>query len=280
MLERLLRELERQQVGGGITFSIVVADNDAQQSARASVTAFARASRIETIYCCEPRNNIAMARNKTLEHAKGDYIAFIDDDEFPSTSWLSLLVKTCEEHDAAGVLGPVRPYFDEPPPRWVIEGRFCERPEHPTGRVMHWEESRTGNLLFRRRLLDGLSQPFDPTFGSGGEDMDFFRRMAEAGCVFVWCNEAVAFESVPPVRLKRSYMLRRALLRGKNILKHSSGAGRFVAVSLIATPLYAAILPITLFFGHHHFMKYSIKFCDHAGRLLALVGMNPIDKRP
>ena len=34
-------------------------------------------------YCVEPRQNIALARNKALQNAEGDLIAFIDDDEFP-----------------------------------------------------------------------------------------------------------------------------------------------------------------------------------------------------
>lgn len=280
MLRKLLDELGRQQTGDSITYSIVVADNDAQKSAQATVADFARTSRVKTVYCCEPRQNIALTRNKALEHAEGDYFAFIDDDEFPASEWLLRLLQTCEEHNAAGVLGPVRPHFDEPPPRWIVNGGFCERPEHPTGRVMQWTECRTGNVLFRNRVLEGLAQPFDPKFGTGGEDMDFFRRMTERGLKFVWCNEAVAYETVPPERLKRTYMLRRALLRGKNILKHSSGPARFIAVSLVAAPLYVLVLPFTLFLGHHCFMKYSIKLCDHAGRLLALAGMNPVDKRP
>jgi len=39
--------------------------------------------------------------------------------------------------------------------------------------------------------------------------------MIERGHAFVWCNEAVVYEVVPPVRWRRTFMLRRALLRGK-----------------------------------------------------------------
>ena len=34
------------------------------------------------------KQNIALARNKAIENAKGDFIAFIDDDEFPLDQWL------------------------------------------------------------------------------------------------------------------------------------------------------------------------------------------------
>ncbi len=279
LLEKLLHELARQKTGGKFTFSIIISDNDSKQSARPVVEKFAAASPVKTIYCAEPRSNIALARNKALEHAKGDYVAFIDDDEFPLPDWLAEMLKACENYQAAGTLGPVRPHFDLTPPKWIIQGRFCERPEPATGKIMDWEESRTGNLLFRRSLLAGLLQPFDPQFGNGGEDKDFFMRMTQQGHVFRWCNEGVVYEAVPPSRLTRSYMLKRALLRGKNILKHPTNRARMLATSFVATPVYCLVLLPALIAGHHHFMKYCIKLCDHVGRLLAFVGINPVDER-
>jgi glycosyltransferase involved in cell wall biosynthesis len=279
MLLRLLEALDRQQTGNEFTFSVVVADNDSAESARQSVEQFSRNSSLKVIYCVEPRQNIALARNRALAHSEGNFIAFIDDDEFPASDWLQELLATSEKYHADGVLGPVRPHFELPPPRWIIRGRFCERPEHETGRKMPWDECRSGNLLFRREILDGIAQPFQAEFGTGGEDMDFFRRMDERGHLFVWCNKAIAYETVPPSRCRRSYMLKRALLRGKNILKHPSGAWHFIPVSVAAVPLYLLFLPITIALGHHWFMKYSIKLCDHGGRLLAIVGLNSITER-
>jgi len=279
LLLKLLREVERQETGGLFTYSIIISDNDREQSARPVVTEFAARSRIPTTYCSEPRPNIALARNKALENARGDFVAFIDDDEFPLPDWLLMMFKTCEAQKRAGVLGPVRPYFDQPPPEWIIKGKFCERPEHPTGRVMDWEESRTGNLLFRRSILADSQLPFDPNFGTGGEDKDFFMRMTQQGHTFCWCNEGITYEEVPPSRLTRSYMLKRALLRGRNILKHPTGRVRMLGTSLVAVPLYSLILLPALILGHHHFMKYCIKWCDHLGRLLAFVGINPVAER-
>ena len=101
-------------------------------------------------------------------------------------------------------------------------------------------------------------------------------RMMERGCVFVWCNEAVAYEVVPPVRWKRSFMLRRALLRGKMSLNHKTVARVGIVKSIVAVSLYAIALPFLLLLGQHSFMKYLIKLCDHAGRILAFLGINPI----
>src|SRR5262245_8690444 len=177
LLKGLLDKLEQQRTDNQFVYSIIVADNDAQLSARPVVAAFAAKSQIEVTYCSEVRQNIALARNKALEHSKGNFIAFIDDDEFPDPDWLLMMLKTCEYYQAAGILGPVRPHFEELPPRWLIKGGFFERLEYPTGRIMDWEESRTGNLLFRRSILDGVPVAFKPEFGTGGEDKDFFMRM-------------------------------------------------------------------------------------------------------
>src|SRR5690348_3212330 len=275
-LARLLAGLAGQQTENQFSYSIVVADNDRTETAKTVVSEFRSRSDIETIYCVEPRQNIALARNRALAEAKGDFIAFIDDDEFPQRDWLLLLFKICNQFKAAGVLGPVKPHFDIEPPPWIMRGGFFERPEHPTGFVINWWQGRTGNLLFRRQIIAGMSEVFREEFGSGGEDRNFFMRMIQEGCVFVWCNEAVVYEAVPAVRWKRSFMLRRALLRGKSSMNHPGFGLAKIAQSLIAVVLYSLALPFLLVSGQHNFMKYLIKLCDHAGRILAFLGINPI----
>ena len=274
-LKRLLEELGGQDTGGLFTYSIVVADNDHLQSAKAVVRDFAAASSIPITYCVEPRQNIALARNKAIKNANGNFVAFIDDDEFPTKRWLLTLFKACNEYDVDGVLGPVKPHFDEAPPRWVVEGKFYERPTYPTGFVIDWRKGRTGNVLLKKRIFAADAQPFRPEFLTG-EDQDFFRRMIEKGHVFIWCNEAVAYEVVPPVRWKHTFMLRRALLRGTVSLLHPTFGALDIAKSVIAVPAYTAALPFALVLGHRRFMTCLVKLFDHLGRLLALLGINPI----
>jgi len=279
LLVRLLEGLHCQQNNGQFNLSVVVTDNDSQASARGIVSAFTARSGLPVAYSIEPRQNIALARNEALRHASGEFVAFIDDDEFPATDWLARMLAACRSYEAAGVLGPVRPHFDEPPPSWIIRGGFCERPEHLTGHIMDWRDCRTGNVMFRRSILEGECEPFRAQFGTGGEDVDFFMRMARRGHVFRWCNEGVAFETVPPQRWTRRYMLRRAMLRGRNTMKRPGGKLRLLTKSLVAAPLYTLVMPFALLFGQHVFMKYCIRFCDHVGRLLAAVGMNPVSAR-
>lgn len=277
LLKRTVESVSSQLVGGIFTFSIVVADNDKAESARTVVEEVASRVPIDVKYCVEPQQNIAMARNKAVENAKGDFIAFIDDDEFLANDWLVPLFKTLKEFNADGVLGPVNPYFDTGAPNWVIKGGFYDRPIHPTGMTLQWRNCRTGNVLLKRALFSGDSRPFKPECLSG-EDQDFFRRKIEEGKSFVWCHEAAVLEVVPAVRWKRSFLLRRALFRGVFAQRNHGLQPLRVLQALISTPLYAVMLPVALALGQATFMKCLFKLSYHTGRLFALFGFNPISQ--
>jgi succinoglycan biosynthesis protein ExoM len=274
-LKRLLEELGGQDTDGLFTYSIVVADNDLSESAKPVVDDFTAVSPIPVTYCVEPRQNIPLARNMAVENATGDFVAFIDDDEFPTKRWLLTLFKACIEYDVDGVLGPVKRHFDEVPPKWIVKGSFYQRPTYPTGLVIDWKKGRTNNVLLKKRIFSAGARPFRPEFRTG-EDQDFFRRMIEMGHVFIWCNEAVAYEVVPPIRWRRTFILRRALLRGTVSLLHPTFGARDIFKSFIAALVYTAALPFALVIGHHRFMALLEKLCEHIGRLLALLGINPV----
>jgi succinoglycan biosynthesis protein ExoM len=273
-LSRLLCELARQDTAGAFTYSIVIVDNDQLRSAEPVVGAHTAGSAIPIRYHVEPRQNIALARNKAVLNAHGDFIAFIDDDEFPVSEWLLCLFSTLREYGADGVLGPVKPYFRDCAPGWVREGGFYERPLHPTGMRLVWSQCRTGNALIKSAVFTEEKQPFNPECLSG-EDLDFFKRLLDKGRVFLWCNEATAYEDVPPARCKRFFLIRRALFKGFFSLRHRRSTLP-IATSLIAAPTYAVAAPFAFIFGQAQFMKCVFKSCYHAGRLLSLVGINPI----
>jgi succinoglycan biosynthesis protein ExoM len=294
LLKHLLECLQTQKTQGQFTYSVVVSDNDAAESARPVVTAFLASSHLPVAYCVEPQQNIALARNNAVRHATGEFIAFIDDDEFPAEAWLQNLYNACISHQVAGVLGPVKSHFETQPPRWIIDGKFFDRPSYPTGHTMNWTACRTGNVLFRRSILASANEtsasaastpttsaaaPFASQFDTAGEDVDFFRRMMQQGHKFIWCNEAVAYEIVPASRCRRSYLLRRALLRGSNFPKHPSDRLSNVARSLAAVPCYTVALPVLALFGQHIFLRYLIKLLDHSSRLLAYAGLPLVSQR-
>lgn len=279
LLRRLLSKLEEQETEGIFDYSIVIVDNDRSETARQTVESYARQSKISISYYVEPQQNISLARNKSIENSKGDYIGFIDDDEFPVEQWLLNLYQAINRYNSDGILGPVLPHFEEEPPVWVLRGHFFDRPTHPIGHVLGWKNTRTGNALLRRDIFKGDRKWFDPAFGSGGEDRNFFRKKIEEGHVFVWCNEATVFETVPAKRWKRTVLLKRALLRGKMALDTTRSRPVGVLKSTVAIAIYTGCLPLFFVWGHHVFMKYLIKDCDHLGKVFALFGIDWVKEK-
>lgn len=265
----------------GFTYSIVVVDNDAEQSASGTVRERSLSSAVDLIYAREDEPNISRARNKAVATARGEYIAFIDDDEVPESSWLLKLYEACETFSADGVLGPVLPHFAKPPPTWLAKSGLCARSTFPTGtRLNSTKHLRTGNILLRRSLFDGLESPFDPRLGrSGGEDADFLGRMLKVGRSFVWCQEAPVYETVPIERQTLNYHLRRGLLRGVTEADKEAPLSFGTAKSIFAVVLYAATLPVLFVLGYHLFARYLVRCCDHLGKLLAHLGLRLAHER-
>ena len=281
LLERLLAGLSNQVTRGRFWYSVVVVDNDRLQSARITVSTIAEKAPVDITYVSEPEKNISLARNRAVQNAMGNYLAFIDDDEFPGEDWLLNLYNTCQMSNADGVLGPVLPHYEVEPPEWVVKGRLHSRNEFKTGTILrNSKDTRTGNVLLAMMIFDKMQDPFDLQFGrTGGEDTEFFRRMMGEGRVFAWCNEAPVYENVPPERMKRSYLLRRALLRGTVTGRSQSFSVLGTSKSILAFCLYVLSLPVLQLAGHHLFMKYLVKSCDHIGKILATFGIIIVDER-
>jgi succinoglycan biosynthesis protein ExoM len=279
LLADLLRGLLNQATEGRFTYSIVLVDNDRNESARSTVEQFRDAPAGLISYFVEPEQSIALARNKAVAHATGNYVAFIDDDEIPSNDWLLKLHEALMKFQVDGVLGPVKPHFAVMPPKWALKAGVFDRPNsqnYASGSVLHWNQTGTGNALIHRRVFDDVEGPFEAAFSGGGEDIDFFRRAIVGGKTFVWCCEAVAHETIPVERTSVSFQVRRALLRGKASLATAAGRPLGILKSLVACGAYTLLLPAALVAGRHIFLRYLVKDCDHLGKLLAFAGIDVV----
>lgn len=279
MLERLLDRLSKQETQNRFKISVVVVDNDSNRSAWPAVNKYGHQTDGVIEYYNEPQQNIALARNKAIAHARGAFVALIDDDEWPDYNWLGLLYDHILLYNADGILGPVLPYFDSLPPDWVIKAKIFDRPTHQTGHVMEWYHTRTGNTLLKKAIFANNQEWFNPSFGSGGEDRDFFKRKIQEGFTFIWCQEARVFESIPPRRWRRTVLIKRALLRGKMAVQTSNHNLISMCRSIIAILIYTAMLPFLIILGHHQFMKYLIRGCDHLGKVLSYIGLDVVKEK-
>jgi succinoglycan biosynthesis protein ExoM len=285
LLQRLLGRLQDQASENKFTYSIVVVDNDLRMSAKQIVRDISNKSAISIEYFVEPEKGYSTARNKLVENAKGDYIAFIDDDEFPGDTWLLHLYETCIECKAAGVLGPVKAHFEKDPPIWLVKSKLCDKPGYKlkTGSILDSSNTRTSNVLIASYLFGDKDNRFNQEFGeTGGEDVDFFKRMIKKGFTFVWCADAPVYETVPEERWKKAYFLRRALLQGGVDTRYGVSAKHKVHIfikTVTASILYTISLPFLRVAGEHIFMKYLVKDCHHIGRLFAMCGIMLVTER-
>jgi succinoglycan biosynthesis protein ExoM len=280
MLNHLLAELQHQETDSLFTYSAVVVDNDANKTAAATVEGLRTTSAIRIDYFNEPEQNIALARNKAVESAKGNYIAFIDDDEFPTATWLLHLHKSITAYQCDGILGPVRPHYPDGCPDWLVKSKLCERPEHETGTVLSWGETRTGNVLLRKQIFDeDENNRFGPEFGrSGGEDIEFFKKMMEAGKVFIWCNEAPAYETVPPERWDKEFYKQRFLRIGGLVgekIRQRETIPRCTYSLLKSIAWIAAMgisLPLARCAGAHLYVRALTKIMYNVGLIAGFMG--------
>lgn len=245
-LQRALDGLWKQVGLALAEVTVLVVDNDASGSARAVVDQNSAPPGWVLHYVIEPQPGVSHARNRCLSESRTDLIAFFDDDEVPEADWLSTLLETRKETGADAVFGPVISRFETSPPAWMAGCTAHKRPRHPTGSVVDWENSRTGNVLLDRRLIALAGGGFDVRFATfGGEDALFFARAECAGAKLIWCDEAVIVEDVPATRMRLIWVLERSFKGGQTWVRiraeFSRGIWLPMALRGAASALFAAI---------------------------------------
>lgn len=277
-LQWLLGCLRQIQVPSGSRIEVVVVDNDPSMSAESVVSEAQIGFPWPLRYFCEARRGVGFARNRCVSEAQGEWVAFIDDDEYPISDWLVQLLQCAAAFSADGVFGPVVAEFESPPPRWIHSSGFHSRPRFATGSSLGWGDCRTGNVLFRRRLFLDLGA-FDPRFSaSGGEDSEFFWRCIEGGARMVWCDEAVVRERVPTIRMSRAWMLRRAFSGGRIFARLRASRGGKVSLlgdvlwGLLGVVAYSPLALVACCIALPTAIVHQRKLAGSFGKISALFG--------
>ena len=69
--------------------------------------------------------------------------------------------------------------------------------------------------MLRRQVVGNNETWFDPALGlTGGSDGRFLSGRVERGCLFVWCDEGVVFETVAEERWPAEFYLKRSFRIG------------------------------------------------------------------
>ena len=213
-LSETLASLAHVIVPPDVRLGIIVADNDAEPSARARVEAAKTRLAMDVRYVHCPAGNISIARNACLDNSSADFLAFVDDDETVEPQWLDRLLTEAEKENADVVLGPVRALYAADAPGWMRRGDF-----HSTRPVWLGGEIRTGytcNVLMRLAAPSIAGRRFDLALGrSGGEDTIFFDQVHAAGGRIAFASEAWVDEPVPASRATFPWLARRRLRMGQ-----------------------------------------------------------------
>ena len=272
-----IRALGRQEGCESIAMRLVVADNAPDDSARAAIAASARAAGLAIHYVHAPANNISVARNACLDAATAEWIAFLDDDEIPSPLWLAALLAEAAGGGWDVVLGPVIAIYPKGAPRWLAAGDFhSTRPVRVRGAI---ETGYAGNVLIRGAAIARASLRFAPELGrTGGEDVDFFYRLRDAGACIGYAQMAVAYEPVTDERANLLWLVARRFRAGQTHGARQRRRGR------LAWPLALAAAKAAICAGGAALLlpfavprnRFLIRGALHAGVVARLMGVREI----
>ena len=160
---------------------------------------------------------LSNARNRALREARGDYLIFMDDDESPDPEWLRAFETLIRQHAPDAFGGRIEVLFEGERPPWLVNELLGFLGQLNYGDVpIPLTHSGTpfygGNFGIRRALCDSVGD-FDPVLGrkgannTGGEDVDFCRRVLAGGFSVWWTPHAIIFHRIEALKLKRSYFL-------------------------------------------------------------------------
>lgn len=275
-LARLIDSLARQKLPAGLVVEVVLVDNDPEGSAFRAPDRATHAGSLPIRWRHEPAGDIARARNRCVEAARGRWIAFVDDDESAHEIWIAAYAWLAERVEADGFFGPVLPRLEVERDSWLDLETFYADPRHRTGTTLGIAGAYTANAFLRRALLREV--PFDPAFGRTlGEDTDCFLRALERGAHFVWCDEACVDEFIPAERHTPGYLTHRAF-EGASAWEHIRGSRRRApgarrGLEALARILAAAVwLPIACLAGRTRGFKAWLRLCVQLGRLWGVLG--------
>jgi glucosyl-dolichyl phosphate glucuronosyltransferase len=178
-------------------------------------------------------------RNTGALHARGDLVAFVDDDEVAEPDWVANLVRAYRAAPfAVGLGGAVEARWPGGTPRWFPE-EFSWTVGGTTPRAADADVRNVwgGNMVVRRELFLEVGG-FAHGFGKVGhtsqpEDTELCLRMnAHVGTGAQWrfVPDAVVWHEVPPERSTLGFFLRRNWSEGagKRVMSSLSAAGREV----------------------------------------------------
>ena len=210
-LQTLLRALEHQSYP---YFEVVVVVGPTKDNTLEVLEPYQ--DRIHIYHCDEA--NLSKSRNIGLLAARGDIVAYIDDDAVPSYHWVAQLNRLFQDEKLAGTGGMV--YMVHPNSTAVVQHRIgisssmAEQYDVrsswldglvPPGNGKSWSGRMMGtNMAYRRQDLLDING-FDEFFEWLYDDSDIGLRLTQAGKVVHPVQEAVVYHAPASSRNRRAH---------------------------------------------------------------------------
>jgi glycosyltransferase involved in cell wall biosynthesis len=214
-LQKALETFSRLSCPPDLTWELLVIDNNSSDGTCEVVHEFARNAGFCVRYVFEGQQGRSAALNAGIAAARGEIIAFTDDDVLLHSDWLLNLKQTFDRCDCAAVGGRIVPLWNHSKPEWLqMDGQqavvnfelgdeFREINFAPMG----------ANSAFRRAVFaeHGL---FRLDLGVSGsthtvtcDDTEFGDRILKAGEKVIYSPNAIIYHPVDPQRTTRKYFL-------------------------------------------------------------------------
>jgi glucosyl-dolichyl phosphate glucuronosyltransferase len=216
-LATALQSVADSQVPDSVTWEVLVVDNNSKDKTRETAEEFGRRYPGRFRYFFEPQQGKSFALNSGIREARGEILAFMDDDVMVDVKWLQTLTSIFQRPDWAGAGGRILPERSFTPPAWLsVEGRYALAPlamfdlGPQPGELL--EPPFGTNMAFRKEVFQkvgGFRTDLGPRPGSEtrSEDTEFGVRALAAGQRLWYEPSAVVYHSLPANRLQKKYFL-------------------------------------------------------------------------
>jgi glycosyltransferase involved in cell wall biosynthesis len=222
---------------------IVVVDNNSSDDTADVVRRCTEDLRsiIPVAYVHEPKQGLSRARNTGIEAARGDILAFLDDDAVPSSGWLTAIAGAFATHpDAAAAGGPIEPEFETPRPEWLssgVEGYYSILDLGPDTRVFPRKRFPFGaNMAVRRKALGNLR--FSEKLGrsgtslASGEEFELFMALRRQNHLICYAPDMRVRHFIEKERLRIEWLMARCRAGGASLAVTAAGPAERIQLAL------------------------------------------------